>query len=75
MSNDTVEVCPECDASSIAHTSQSNHGGTHSTQRYRCTQCNHIFTNPDTRKRQNDTQPGNKGMAKLLGDADPDAWP
>jgi transposase-like protein len=73
--DDTVKVCPECGDSSIVHTSQSNHGGTHGTERYRCTSNNHVFEEPKTRERQGNTEPGHKGAAKSLSDADPDAWP
>jgi transposase-like protein len=75
MPNDTVNVCPDCGDSSIVHTAQSNNGGTHGHQLYRCTACGHSFEDPDERERQNKTQPGNKGAAKTLADADPDSWP
>lgn len=75
MPNDTVDVCPGCGDSSIVHTAQSNHGGTHGHQLYRCTACGYSFEEPDERERQNSTEPGNKGMAKTLADADPDGWP
>ena len=75
MSNNTVTVCPDCGDSSIVHTAQSNNGGTHAHQLYRCTACNHAFEDPDERERKNTIEAGNKGMAKTLADADPDEWP
>jgi len=50
MSNDTVDVCPECGDSSILHSAQSNHGGTHGTEKYRCTTNGHAFEEPDERE-------------------------
>ena len=73
--DDTVKVCPECGSSSIVHSAQSNHGGTHGTEVYRCTTNGHAFEEPDERERDGNCEPGHKGAAKALSDADPDAWP
>lgn len=74
MSN-TVKVCPECGDSSILHTSQSNNGGTHGVERYRCTSNNHVFEEPETKEREGNAQTGHKGKAKDLANADPEEWP
>ena len=49
--SDMVKVCPECGSSSIVHSAQSNHGGTHGTEVYRCTTNGHAFEEPDERDR------------------------
>lgn len=73
--SDMVKVCPECGDSSIVHTSQSNHGGTHGVERYRCTSNNHVFTEAETKEREGNTQAGHKGKAKDLANANPEEWP
>lgn len=72
---DTVEVCPKCGDSSIVHSAQSNHGGTHGTEKYRCTSNNHVFTEPETKEREGNARAGNKGKAKDLANANPEDWP
>lgn len=72
---ETVDVCPECGDSSFLHSAQSSHGGTHAGERYRCSACGRTFTEPDEREREGNTEPGHKGPAKKLSEADPDAWP
>lgn len=75
MSDDTVKVCPECGDSSILHSAQSNHGGTHGREMYRCTTNNHTFEEPETRDREGNAEAGHKGPAAALLDADADDWP
>jgi transposase-like protein len=73
--SEQVKVCPECGDSSILHTSQSNHGGTHGVERYRCTSNNHVFEEPEIKDREGNTKAGNKGKAKDLANANPEEWP
>jgi len=72
---DTVKVCPKCGDSSIVHSAQSNNGGTHGTEIYRCTACAHAFAEPAERKREGNTEPGHKGAAKALSEASAEDWP
>ena len=73
--SDTVKVCPECGDSSFVHSAQSNYGGTHGKEIYRCRENGHHFEEPAERERDGNTEPGHKGPAKQLSQAEPGEWP
>lgn len=64
--DDTVAACPFCDSTSL---------NTAANDEYRCTTCGRKVADPVERDRDGNTEPGNKGAAKTLADAEPDSWP
>jgi transposase-like protein len=61
---DTIDVCPECDQSSIETNSSRDDGGL---PQYRCNRCGSTFDEPDKRERRATGDKVN-GLAKELLD-------
>jgi len=70
MSEDTIDVCPECDSTDLYQRQPSIQATDHSDATYRCRTCHADIDEPRQRPRQ---QAGSqKGLSKRLRDADPE---
>jgi len=72
--NETVHVCPECDAASMQRNTQTPRGNQNTTK-WRCGDCGFKTDEPVIRKKRGTHGNTVSGLAKKLLDADPDEWP
>lgn len=76
MSNaETVAACPECDNSSITHSTPGGMICADTTgEKYHCKECGNRFDTPTHRPPRSSTN-SQSGMARQLLDADPEDFP